>query len=177
MTPLERAKARTLKDIFPVVRAVWYRHATRCRASEQRVVQRYAGQDEARSEECEAFIEWAVSDKDALEEYLAKRSPSSAAEIAIRAGKRLCPAAEKIVLDKAKDKPRLLEYCSDFGILLGDMSKVTMKAAFDENSWREKRYIKKIENTKKKIREFLEQMVANGQVESGITVGELITSL
>ena len=109
--------------------------------------------------------------------YLAGRSPSTITKWAISYNRRLCPAAEKIIKDKAGDRSKLLDYCSHFGVLLDDVSKVTMKAAFGENAGREQAYIKKMDFMKKRIKEFLGQMVKTGQVGSDVTVGELIETL
>jgi hypothetical protein len=180
MTPLETAQSRTLKEIAPIVRQlIWMRGGPTqlYQWRRDRIVNEYCRNDKSREEECNAFIEWALSDSDALEEYIAKRSPSTAAELALRNGRRLCPVAEKFITEKAKSKPKLLEYCSNFGILLDDMSQITMKAAFEDDSRREKEYIKKMEHTKKRIKEFLEQMVSIGQLDSGITVKQLIETL
>jgi len=183
MNPLEKAKSRTLKEVYPIVKQlIWYPHLNGGHAKlydwrRERIVNEYSREDESRKVECNAFIDWALSDQDGLENYIAERSPSSAAELALRACRRLCPSAEKLVTEKAKSKPKLLEYCSHFGILLDDMSRITMKAAFEDDSRREKEYIKKMEHTKRKIKEFLGQMISNGQLDSGITVSQLIETL
>lgn len=183
MKPLERAKARTLKEIGSVVRSLMWadryesHNPTVSSWRLERVVRKYAGDSESLRAECEAFVAWGTSDQEALQVYLAKRSPSMAAEVALRAGRRLCPAAEKFIKEKASSRPKLLEYCGEFGIVLDESTGVTLKASFDQEAWREKDYIKKIEHNKKRTREFLEQLVATGQLDSGITVGELIETL
>ena len=179
MTQLETAKARTLKEIGPILSATFLASMSNASHSffgwrRDRLVRNYAGADSEKAAECNEFIDWCLEDYKRLQVFIATRSPSTAAELSIRYSQRLCPDAEKIVVDKAKDKPKLLEYCGRWGILLGDMSKVTMRAAFAEDATREKAYIRKLEHTKKKIKEFLEQMVGIGQLDSGTTVKELI---
>ena len=86
------------------------------------------------------FINWVRENPQDVELWLVSKSPSNAAKLAVSWGKaRLHPEAEKILLDKAKDKVGLLEYCTKFGIIIPDSSKVTLKAAFSGNrdSWRE----------------------------------------
>ena len=174
MTQLETAKSRTLKEIGRILNSTFIAGGDLSTLSRACLVRVYAGTDASKAAECKEFIDWCVQDDKQLQVFIATRSPSTAAELSIRYSKRLCPDAEKIVVDKAKDKPKLLEYCGRWGILLGDMSKVTMRAAFAEDATREKAYIRKLEHTKKKIKEFLEQMVDIGQLDSGTTVKELI---
>jgi hypothetical protein len=181
MTPLEKAKERTLKEVSPVLRACYswaVRNSDITRSSwyTARLVKLYAKDDPEREKECMALIEWGHGNLQELEVYMAGRSPSTASLWAVRHNRRLCPEAEKIVKEKAKDRSTLLDYCSHFGIVLDSTSKITLKAAF-EGSAREKEYIRKIELTKKRTKEFLEQMVGIGQVDSSITVKELIESL
>jgi hypothetical protein len=123
------------------------------------------------------LLDWGFNNPKELEIFVARRSPRSAAEMAVRRNRRLCEEAEKIVSEKAKDKGTLLDYCGKFGVILDDMSKITLKAAFQEKSWREKRYIKKIEDTKRQLKSFLSQMVAVGQIDPTQTVEELVSSL
>lgn len=180
MTPLERAKGRTLKEINNVL--CWaYRWGGSDTAGSSwrrdRLRLDYAKGDASREEECLALFDWARENPEELEVYLAGRSPSTITKWAISYNRRLCPAAEKIVKDKAGDRSTLLDYCSHFGVLLDDVSKVTMKAAFGEDPAREKAYIRKMDFMKKRIKEFLEQMVRTGHLDSGLTVGELIETL
>jgi len=179
MTPLERAKSRTLKEIGGVLRhchswAIRNIDLTRSNWYKDRLVQNYSGGDSEKAKECEELIQWAHKNLVELEVYMAGRSPSSIAQWSLRSNRRLCPDAEKIIKEKAKDRSTLLDYCSHFGIILDDLTKVTMKAAFQENSRRETAYIKKIQLTKKKTKEFLSQMVNIGEINSGMTVKELL---
>jgi hypothetical protein len=126
------------------------------------------------------FIEWAKNNNQELELWLVSKSPSNAAKLAVSWGKaRLHPEAEKILLEKGKDKIGLLEYCTKFGIIIPDSSKVTLKAAFsgDHDSWREKRYVKKIEETKKHLKGFLVQMMGLGQISGEQTIAEVLETL
>lgn len=179
---LERAKGRTLKEISGLLRVA------HCYAGKDpgmfgsswrlnRISKEYSKDDPARQEECEALFSWAVQNPLELEVFMAGRSPGTISRWAISWNRRLCEEAEKIVRSKAGDRSTLLDYCMHFGILLDDFSKVTMKAAFCDDSRREKAYIKKMEHTKKKIKEFLGQMVRMGQLDSGITVKDLIETL
>lgn len=126
-------------------------------------------------EEVKEFFEWLMTDEG--QEWFAKKSPSNAAKFAVRWRKRLCPSAEKFVVEKAKDRGSLLEYCTTFGIILDNMERVTLKAAFGEDSAHQKRYIKHIEETKKKLKSFLAQMVDNNQIDPNKTVKELLETL
>lgn len=182
---LERAKGRTLKEITHVLRWAYrwggqptgvvnsYGYSWR----KDRITQDYAKGDPDKQEECEALFSWGVQNPHELEVYLAGRSPGTVSNWAVSYNRRLCDEAERIVKDKAKDRSTLLDYCSHFGVLLDDVSKITMKAAFEDNSRREKAYIKKMEHTKKRLKEFLGQMVKTGQLDSALTVGELIETL
>ena len=123
------------------------------------------------------LIEWGRNNPQDLEILIARRSPGTAARLAVSHRRRLCKEAEKFVLKKAGDRSTLLDYCGHFGIVLDDLTKVTMKAAFNEDSWREKNYIKKMEQTKATVRGFLAQMVNIGRIDPTITVNELIESL
>ena len=178
---VERAKKRTLKEIGPILSAAFmvntttrYNYLAWKKAS---LIKAYAADDTSKAEEAEKFIEWCLEDAQRLQVFIATRSPSTAATLSLQYSTRLCPEAEKIVTEKAKEKPKLLEYCGRWGIILGDMAKVTMKAAFDEGATREKNYIKKLEHDKKKVKYFLEQMVGIGQMDPGTTVKELIETL
>jgi hypothetical protein len=126
------------------------------------------------------FINWVKDNPQEVELWLVSKSPSNAAKLACSWGKaRLHPEAEKILLEKAKDKIGLLEYCTKFGIIIPDSSKVTLKAAFsgDRDSWREKQYVKKIEETKKHLKGFLVQMMGLGQIREDQTISEVLETL
>jgi hypothetical protein len=125
------------------------------------------------------FINWVKDSPQDVELWLVRKSPSNAAKLAVSNNARLHPEAEKIVLERGKDKVGLLEYCTKFGIIIPDSSKVTLKAAFsgDRDSWREKRYVKKIEETKKHMRGFLVQMVGLGQIRENQTIAEVLETL
>ena len=182
MSPLEKAKARTLKEISGVLRSCYswrvrnvnLDHTER---TQSRHIVKYSEGDPQRADECRALIQWAYCNPEELEVYMAGRSPGTIAQWAAGHNRRLCREAERLVKDKAKDRSTLLDYFSHFGIVIDDLTKVTMKAAFDQESRRETAYIKKIELTKKRTREFLEQLVAIGHIDSGITVGQLIETL
>lgn len=181
-TPLERAQGRTLKEITGILRLA-YCYAGRdpnnfaSSWKMNRLSKDYSKDDEERQREVEELFAWGVGNPRELEVYMAGRSPGTVSRWAISWNRRLCDEAESIVKGKAGDRSTLLDYCSHFGILLDDVSKVTMKAAFGEGSQREKAYIRKMEHTKKKIKEFLGQMVRTGQLDSGVTVGDLIETL
>lgn len=129
-------------------------------------------------EEVRDFIAWVKDNNQEVELWLATKSPSNAAKLACAWGKaRLHPEAEKIILEKAKDKIGLLQYCTKFGIIIPDSSKVTLKAAFSSDSWREKEYVKKIEETKKCLKDFLVQMMGLGQISGEQTISEVLESL
>ena len=124
------------------------------------------------------FINWVKDNPQEVELWLVSKSPSNAAKLAVSWGKaRLHPKAEKILLEKGKDKIGLLEYCTKFGIIIPDASKVTLKAAFSDDSWRERRYVKKIEETKRHLKGFLVQMMGLGQIRGDQTVSEVLESL
>lgn len=141
------------------------------------MVKDYSQNDPDKAAECLALMDWAVNNQHELEVFMAKRSPGTAANWSIRSGRRLCKEAEDIVKEKAKDRSTLLDYCSHFGIVLDSTAKITLKAAFEDGSSREKAYIKKIEHTKKKMKEFLEQMVGIGMVDQEMKVKDLIQNL
>lgn len=181
-TPLERAKSRTLKEVTGILRLA------HCYAGKDpdpygaswkfnSKSRQYSKGDPERDKEANELFRWGVENPQELEVYMAGRSPGTVAKWAISWNRRLCPEAEKIVKEKVGDRSALLDYFMHFGLLLGDLSKVTMKAAFGEKSHREKAYIKKIEHTKKKIKEFVSQMVANGDLDPSITVKELMEAL
>lgn len=121
------------------------------------------------------FINWVLTDEG--EVWFAQKSPSNAVKLAVANRKRLGSAAEKFILEKAKDRGSLLEYCSTFGIVLPNMEKVTLKAAFDDKSSHEKRYIKHIEETKKKVKDFLSQLVNINQVDPETTIKKFLESV
>lgn len=131
----------------------------------------------AASKAVEELLHWGRNNLQELEILIARRSPGTAARLAVSYKRRLCKEAEKFVLQKAGDRATLLDYCGHFGIVLDDLTKVTMKAAFNDDSWREKNYIKKMEQTKVTVRGFLAQMVNVGRIDPNITVKELIESL
>jgi len=182
MTLLEKAKGRTLKEVSGMLgscyswaarginidKSSWYR---------EHLVRKFCNGNQELEGEADALLDWAYNNPTELEVYMAGRSPTTAARWAVRHNKRLCAEAEKIVKEKAKDKSTLLDYCSHFSIVIDDLTKVTMKAAFEPGSLRETAYIKKIELTKKRTKEFLSQMVSIGQLDSSITVKELIETL
>ena len=126
-------------------------------------------------EQVTEFYDWITTDEG--QEWFAQKSPSNAAGVAIRNRMRFCPAAEKYIINKAKDRGRLLEYCITFGIVLDNMEKVTLKAAFDDDSKHQKRYIKHIQETKKKLKDFLVQLISTNQIDSNKTVKELLETL
>lgn len=180
---LERAKARTLKEISSVLSVLhrWgdsdYARSSSFQWRRDQMIKTYSQNDSGKVEECKALMEWAMNNQQELEVYMAKRSPGTAANWAIRSGRRLCKEAEDIVKEKAKDRSTLLDYCCHFGIVLDSTAKITLKAAFGEDSLREKAYIKKIEHTKKRTKEFLSQMVGIGQIDPEMTVKDLIGTL
>lgn len=181
-TPLERTKSRTLKEITGILRLAHnYRgndpsvFGASWRMS--RISKEYSKGDPEREKEVEELFRWGIQNPDELEVYIAGRSPGTIARWAVSWNRRLCPEAEKIVKGKAADRSTLLDYCSHFGILLDDVSKVTLKAAFGQDSRREKAYIKKMEHTKRKLKEFLGQMVNVGGVDPAISVKELLEAL
>lgn len=180
---LERAKARTLKEISSILSTLhrWgnsdYARSSSFEWRRDQMVKEYSRNDRAKEEECKALMDWAMNNQQELEIYMARRSPSTAANWAVRSGRRLCKEAEDIVKDKAKDRSTLLDYCCHFGIVLDSTAKITLKAAFSEDSAREKAYIKKIEYTKKKTKEFLSQMVGIGQIDPEMAVKDLIETL
>jgi hypothetical protein len=179
MTLLENAKGRTLKEISGVLRACYRWAITNSDPSKSswyksRLIQTYSNGDTEKEKECEELIQWGHKNLTELEVFMAGRSPGTIAQWSVSNNRRLCPEAEKIVKDKAKDRSTLLDYCSHFGVVLDDLTRVTMKAAFQENSRRETAYIKKIELTKKKTKEFLSQMVNIGEIDPNVSVKELL---
>lgn len=125
------------------------------------------------------FMEWVANNPHEVEMWLVQRSPAVVAKLAVTWRTRLHPEAEKILLDKAKDKAGLIDYCTHFGIMIPDSSKVTLKAAFenDRSAWREKRYVKKIEETKRNLKDFLVQMLNLGHIEKEQTVEQVLENL
>ena len=181
-TPLERAKKRTLKEVTGILRLAYAyagqnpsNYTSSWRVSQ--LIKVYSQGDPEREKEIGELFHWGVQNPHELEVYMAGRSPGTVSKWSISWNRRLCPEAEKIVKGKAGDRSTLLDYCSHFGILLDDVSKITMKAAFGENCIREKAYIRKMEHTKKKLKEFLTQMVGNGDVNPCVTVKELMETL
>lgn len=124
-----------------------------------------------------SFIDWVANNPHEVEMWLVQRSPAVVAKLAVTWRSRIHPQAEKILLDKAKDKAGLIDYCTHFGIIIPDSSKVTLKAAFENNAWREKRYIQKMEETKRNLKGFLVQMLNLGQINKDQTVSEVLESL
>lgn len=122
------------------------------------------------------FMEWVKNNHKDVELWLAKKSPANAGKLAVTYRTRLHEEAEKIIMDKAKDKAGLLEYCSFFAIVLPDLTNVTLKAAFADGD-REKKYIKKLEETKRSLKSFLVQLLNAEQIKSDQTVSELVESL
>lgn len=177
---LERAKGRTLKEIAAILRMAYrYRGSNPNLGSWSmtRISKDYCKDAAEREKEVQELFNWGVLNPDELEVYVAGRSPGSVASWSVSHNRRLCKEAEDIVKEKAKGRSTLLDYCSHFGILLDDVSSITMKAAFGDKSHREKAYIRKIEHTKGKIKEFVSQMVANGDLDPSITVKELMETL
>lgn len=123
-------------------------------------------------EDINEFFNWIATDDG--EEWLAQKSPANAANLAIRYRKRLRPKAEQHILEKAKDRGGLLDYCMAFGIVLDNMEKVTLRAAFGEDADQQKRYIKHIEETKKKTKNFLIQLVRTNQIDPNKTIQEFL---
>ncbi len=124
------------------------------------------------------FYDWILNDQSDFEVWMASKSPSNAARLACSYNFRFCPQAEKFILDKASSKgSTFLEYCSHFGIVLKEMSNVTLKAAFGEKAQYEKRYIKRIEEKKKTLKSFLIQLMNIDQIDPKQTVEELVESL
>jgi hypothetical protein len=124
-----------------------------------------------------SFIEWVAENPQEVETWLVQRSPAVVSKLAITWKSRLHPEPEKILLDKAKDKAGLIDYCTHFGILIPDSSKVTLKAAFEQDAWREKRYVQKMEETKRNLKGFLIQMLNLGQINKEQTVSEVLENL
>jgi hypothetical protein len=146
----------------------------------QNAVKRFANKYPDSVPEVEAaakdFVKWIATSPDEAEVWMVTRSPSNAAKLAISNRCRLSPAAEKILVEKAKDKAGLLEYCTKFGVVLGDLTKIMMKASFDSDARREKEYVRKIQETKRNLQIFLEQMVGTGQMEPNTTVADIISN-
>lgn len=122
------------------------------------------------------FIIWARDCQKEVELWLAKKSPTNASKLAISYRTRLHDEAEKVIMAKAKDKSGLLEYCTFFAIVLPDLTNVTLKAAFAEGE-REKRYIKKLDETKRSLKSFLVQLLNAEQIKPEQTVADLIENL
>ena len=125
--------------------------------------------------EIKQFLEWVLTSEG--EVWLAQKSPANAVKLSVQNRKRLVAEAEKFILEKAKDRGSLLEYCSTFGIILNNMEKVTLKAAFGEDAGYEKEYIKKIEEMKRQVKSVLTQLVGINQLDDKITVKELLDTL
>lgn len=121
------------------------------------------------------FLMWVLTTEGEI--WFAQKSPSNASKLAIRYRQRLSKESEKIVVEKAKDRGSLLEYCSTFGIILPNMEKVTLKAAFNDDSTYERDYIRHIEETKSQLKGFLSQLVDINQIDQNQTVKELLETL
>ncbi len=141
------------------------------------VSRRIAKGDPSMEKAVEELFRWGRENPIELEILIARRSPGTAARLAVSHKRRLCKEAEQYVIKKAGDRATLLDYCGHFGIVLDDLTKVTMNAAFKDDSWREKNYIKKLEGTKRTVKGFLAQMVNIGRIDPSITVRELIETL
>jgi hypothetical protein len=141
------------------------------------VVKRVSKGDPEVAKAVEELFNWGRQNPVELEILIAKRSPGTAAKLAVSHKRRLCREAEQYVIKKAGDRATLLEYCGYFGIVLDDLTKVTMKAAFNDDSWREKNYIKKLEGTKRTVKGFLAQMVNIGRIDPQMSVKDLIENL
>lgn len=122
------------------------------------------------------FMNWVKDNHKEVELWLAKKSPANAGKLAVTYRTRLHAEAEKIIMDKAKDKAGLLDYCSFFALVLPDLTNVTLKAAFADGE-REKKYIKKLEETKRSLKSFLVQLLNAEQIKSEQTVSELMETL
>lgn len=141
------------------------------------VIKKVAGDDQEVAKTAKELYDWGTRNPTELEILIASRSPGTAARLAVSRNRRLCAEAEKYVTDKAGDRATLLDYCGHFGIVLGELTKVTMKAAFNDDAYREKGYIKKLEGTKRVVRGFLAQMVNLGRIDQEMTVKQLMEEL
>lgn len=141
------------------------------------IIKKVAKEDPEKARAAAQLFEWGRKNPTELEILIAKRSPGTAARLSVSRNRRLCPEAEKYVTDKAGDRATLLEYCGHFGIVLEDLTKVTMKAAFNDDARREKGYIKKLEGTKRVVRGFLAQMINLGRIDGNMTVREVLEEI
>ncbi len=180
-TDLDSFKKMPMSVIYPILKEAHWYHGLDQKVpqwSRDRVLNRFKSANPNLPCELAAeLLDWGFNNPKELEIFVARRSPRSAAEMSVRRNRRLCEEAEKIVANKAKDKATLLDYCGKFGVILDDMSKITLKASFQDDSWREKKYIKKIEETKRQLKGFLTQMLSIGQIDPNQTVDELVKSL
>ena len=128
-------------------------------------------------EASKAFSDWIRYDQKEVEIWLAERSPVMLAKLAISTNTRLGSESEKIVLSNAKNKAGLVDYACKFGVILPDISSVTLKAAFGEKNYREKRYIKIFEESKRNLKDLVGQMLNSGQIKAENTVQELLDSI
>lgn len=124
-----------------------------------------------------AFTDWIRYGQKEVELWLAERSPVMLAKLSISTNERLCPESEKIVLNSAKNRSGLVDYACKFGVILPDISSVTLKAAFGEKNYREKKYIKIFEDAKRNLKDLVSQMISNGQIKSENTVQELLDAI
>jgi len=116
-----------------------------------------------------------ASNDSSFDLWIVSKAPAKSAEIAVRQNRRYCPEAEKILLEKASNKgSSILKYCSHFGIVLKDMTKITLKASFGEKSHWEKRYIKELQQKKKHVIEHLIQLMNAGEVDPKISIENFV---
>lgn len=107
--------------------------------------------------------------------WIVSKAPSKSADVAVRQNRRFCPEAEKMLLEKASSKgSSILKYCSHFGIVLKDMTKITLKASFGEKSHWEKRYIKELQEKKKYVIEHLIQLINAGEVDPKTSIENFV---
>ena len=123
------------------------------------------------------FANWVCNCPEEAELWMVMKSPNNLARLAVVNDMRLYPSAESILIEKAKDQGGLLEYCTKFGVVLADLTTIMVKASFDGKAYREKAYVRKIVETKRSLKSFLEQMVKTNQMDSSSTVAEIISSL
>jgi hypothetical protein len=177
---MENIKAKGVTCCLPLIRTAWqcvhYERTPWYAGYRDRQVKNFVKNNSTLTEaEVSEFFDWIVTENG--QAWFAQKSPSNAAKFAIRWNRRLCPSAEKFIIEKAKDRGSLLSYCAKFGIVMQNMEKVTLKAAFGEDAKYEKDYIKHIEETKKKLKEFLAQLVNINQVNPELTIKQLLDTL
>lgn len=108
---------------------------------------------------------------------MSSKSPSTMTRWALQSGRRMCKEAEDIIRLKARNKSVLLEYCTHFGVVVPDTTTITVKAAFDNDSHREKEYIRKMELEKKRVFSFLLQLIEIGAVDPEMKIKDLVETL